>query len=468
MDEQLPQPPPAPWPTPSIEPVTPPRRTGRRRLVAAVIVTLLVVGAVTAGVVATRPRPPAAPRVVLVDPAGGLAIVDGVGGGRIAHAPAGTTFAFPAWSPDGAHVAAVATTGDATAIEVFGTAPDAAVDGTTLYTSADSAPFYLYWSPDGRAITFLTAAGTDIALRSAPADGSAAATVVREGAPMYWAWEDPGRMLVHTGGDQAAFLGAVRPDGSTIAPIEGSMGDFRAPAASSDARYEAYLVTKPDGSAAVVTSTADGGSRHEVGVFGSAAFGFGRSGSQLAFVAADAADAVYPFPIGPLRLIDAATGDVRSLPATSVVAFFWSPDTRRIATIGLLAPTTPPAARRSGDNRDPAKAAPRGRLASVRAGSGVGAAAPGADGVPVGVQFIDVAAGTATLLQTVSLSPLYVNQVLPYFDQYALSHHVWSPDGASILLPVIADDGSEELQVIPADGSAPRVLAPGSMGFWSP
>ena len=71
-------------------------------------------------------------------------------------------------------------------------------------------------------------------------------------------------------------------------------------------------------------------------------------------------------------------------------------------------------------------------------------------------------------MQALALSPLFVNQVLPYFDQYALSHRVWSPDASSILLPVIGDDGTERLEVLPADGSAPRVLAPGSMGFWSP
>ena len=61
-----------------------------------------------------------------------------------------------------------------------------------------------------------------------------------------------------------------------------------------------------------------------------------------------------------------------------------------------------------------------------------------------------------------------MNQVLPYFDQYALSHRVWAPDGSAILLPVIGDDGAESLAVLPADGSAARTLAPGSMGFWSP
>src|SRR5262245_60242328 len=35
MDEEPPQPPPAPWATPPLEPGVPPRRSGRRRVVAA-------------------------------------------------------------------------------------------------------------------------------------------------------------------------------------------------------------------------------------------------------------------------------------------------------------------------------------------------------------------------------------------------------------------------------------------------
>jgi TolB protein len=284
---------------------------------------------------------------------------------------------------------------------------------------------------------------------------------------MYWAWADPDRMLVHTGADEDAFLGAVGPDGTTISPIEGSMGVFRAPAASGDGRYEAFLVAKPDGGAAVVAASADGESRHEVDVFGSAAFGFAPSGSRLAFVAADAADRIAPFPFGPLRVVDAATGDVRSLPGTGVVAFFWSPDGRRIATIGLATGADPPTARLDLRAGVPTPVGGPGRLAFLRDGAAVDLPDPGLEGVRVGVQFIDVDAGTATPLQSVDLSPLFVNQVLPYFDQYALSHRVWSPDGASILLPVIGD-GAEMLEVLPADGSAPRVLALGSMGFWSP
>ena len=46
-----------------------------------------------------------------------------------------------------------------------------------LYESGDQAPFYLYWTPDGQAVTFLTVEGDSIALRSAPAVGALATSI---------------------------------------------------------------------------------------------------------------------------------------------------------------------------------------------------------------------------------------------------------------------------------------------------
>jgi TolB protein len=435
--------------------------------VGAIAVALLAIAGLAAILVATgrlgQPTKPVA-RVALVDPDGALAIVDGQGGGRVVHAPAGTAFGFPAWSPDGTRVAAVANAETGAAIRVYSAATDgsASPDGTVVYQSTTSAPFYLYWTPDGRAITFLTQEADSLALRSAPADGSAGATVLREGNPMYWTWEGGDRMLVHTGADTSAFLGRVATDGSTVTTVTGLPGAFRAPAASADGRYEAYVISRADGSSAVVVAASDGSATHEAPIFGPAAFEFAPVAPQLAYIGAGQDDRQAPLPLGPLRIVDAASGEVRQLPVDGVVSFFWSPDGTRIATIGISTPAAPDSALLG------APTAATARLASTRAEGRAATRTADAQGIDVALQFVDVAAGTATPAEVVSLSPLYVNQILPYFDQYALSHRVWSPDGTSILLPVIDAGGNESLEVLPADGSAPRVLAPGSAGFWSP
>ena len=163
------------------------------------------------------------------------------------------------------------------------------------------------------------------------------------------------------------------------------------------------------------------------------------------------------------------SGDVRTFPVTDVVSFFWSPDGRTIATLGVPSAGNPNAASVgdgpeivAGDGRATA------RLVSVHRGAGPAGQVADAPGVDVSLAFVDVAKGTASPPVVVSLTPLFVNQVLPYFDQYALSHRLWSPDGTSILLPVVGADGVESLELLPADGSPARTLAPGSIGFWSP
>ena len=66
------------------------------------------------------------------------------------------------------------------------------------------------------------------------------------------------------------------------------------------------------------------------------------------------------------------------------------------------------------------------------------------------------------------VSDTFVQQVIPFFDQYALSHRFWSADGASVAIPIVADDGTDQVEVVHADGSDAHVVAPGVVGFWGP
>ena len=59
-----------------------------------------------------------------------------------------------------------------------------------------------------------------------------------------------------------------------------------------------------------------------------------------------------------------------------------------------------------------------------------------------------------------------MNQFLPFFDQYALSHRLWSPDSEALVLPV-KRAGVSEITVVPIDGAQPVTLAAGEIAFWS-
>ena len=228
-------------------PVPRPVSRVRRAFTVAVLLTLVTAMVVLAfvsgrGVVTVPPQEAPsetavtlatdASRIAVIDADGGLSTTDAVGGSLVRYGDADVDFSFPAWSPDGTRIAVLGQRADEAAVYVF-TPPASgatAADPVTVYKSADRPPFYLYWSPDGNALTFLTTEPDGLALRLAPADASAPAAIIRDGAPMYWSWADPTRLLVHSGGQGiAGFFGEVDPDGVATEPAAILAGAFRAP-----------------------------------------------------------------------------------------------------------------------------------------------------------------------------------------------------------------------------------------------
>ena len=142
-----------------------------------------------------------------------------------------------------------------------------------------------------------------------------------------------------------------------------------------------------------------------------------------------------------------------------MVAFFWSPDGKTIAAMSLPEP---------GDQVTAGAGIVLARAVAPGPSRGGVAQAVAPPGSAVWLEFIDVETGAAGPGRTVNLADHFVGQLLPYFDQYALSHHLWSPDGVSMLIPLVDPSGRNQLEVVPADGSAPRPVADGAKGFWSP
>ncbi|HTC85378.1 MAG TPA: hypothetical protein VK656_01650, partial [Candidatus Acidoferrum sp.] len=384
----------------------------------------------------TSPASPAGPRVpqwlAAVDADGALTTMDDHGGSVATYGAPGITFGFPAWSPDGTRIAAVGYGTSDTSIYVF-TARRSEGNGgpapVVIYRSLDSPPFYLFWEPDGKKVAFLATEQTGISLRLAPADGSAPldgsgpGSVIRRGAPLYYDWTNAHGLVLHVGLGASGFLGEVGLDGSSAAPELPGTGNFRAPSVSRDGRYIAYATTDAATKDRIVVAARDGSSAHDLTVYGPAAFAFDPEGSSLATIGADAPVTGQPgFPVGPLRLLDAASGSVRTLLDGSVIGFFWSPDGRTIATLSLL-PSGPTA----------------GGATLARAEVAASSTPPGS---PTALAFVDVATGSIRSQRVVGLGDHFVGQLLPYFDQYDLSHRFWSADSAALLLPLVAADGS--------------------------
>ena len=224
---------------------------------------------------------------------------------------------------------------------------------------------------------------------------------------MYWSWADPTRLLVHSGGEGiAGFFGEVSPDGVATEPAAILAGAFRAPAVSSDGRFRAFAAAGDGTRQQVVLETRDRTDSHAVDVFGMAAVAFGAGSNDLAFVAPAEPGRDVALPVGPLRLMDGASGRVRTLLDGTVLAFFWAPDGKTIAAIGVPAP---------GDD----KVAGAGRATLISTRSVPAAAAPA---VKLRLSFINAETGAIRSHWTFAVSDVFVNEVLPFFDQYALSH----------------------------------------------
>lgn len=392
-------------------------------------------------------------RIAFVDPAGRLGTISPDGSESRLLTPPGKRFQFPAWSPDGRHVAAIGSDGLGSGVYV--TPDQESTDSLQeLYRNGRQAPIYLYWSPDSRYVSFLVNDPAGIALYLAPADASQSSRALATGQPFYWDWNaSSDQMFIHTGGlDEDARLAFIDTEGQIVDDDVATPGLFQAPGISSSGDYLAFSAAEGESFQVVVQDIEDG-RRLEVSQVGPAALGWSPLADQLAFISPRSRSMGF---FGPLRMAEADSGEVRVLAPDLVFAFFWSPDGRSIAYLTL-----------DTRSRDP--------------GAGLGVPISSAppdlqpvsrqlqqdDGVRLRLWVVDVEGGQRRLLSTFRPSALFVNQFLPFFDQYALSHRVWSPNSDAIVMPMVDSTGQERIHVISVADGASRPIVAGSMAFWS-
>ncbi len=376
------------------------------------------------------------PRLVVVAPDGSLQTLNPDGSDARALSAPGLSFQFPAWSPDGRFIAAPGSDGSEAGVWVLRDASDP--QPVSVYRSRNRAPFYLYWSPDGRWLSFLANDAPGLALWLAEPDGKTAARKIESGQPFYWDWAaESDRMLIHSGGRAPdGLITFIDIEGASLSGEMAPPGPFQAPGISPDGRYSAFAENGTAGaSAVVIRDMTQEGVRQSALHTGFAALSWSPRNNQLAFISPPV---MAPHFFGPLQLLDAADGSLRTLSRRTVVAFFWSPDGD---TIAFLSPADASGARAPG---------------LAQASSSL-----------LDLWLVDAGAGEERRLATFRPGELFTLQFLPFFDQYALSHRLWSPASDALALPVQEGDGRERIYIFPTDGSPPRPLADGNMAFWS-
>lgn len=267
--------------------------------------------------------------------------------------------------------------------------------------------FYLQASPCGRYLSHLSPGPLGLELGVSDVH-TGELRVIERGQPLFWAWSpDSSRLALHVG-DRVVVVGA---DGSDPQTVTESAGSFLAP------------WWMPDGSVLYVedelmTRSPDG-SRHRVGVgAGAGRCSLDPDGRRVALIDLDGDAAA-------LQVVDLLTGSRHTVTRERAAGFFWSPDGRRLAVL-------------------------------VAAGSST-------------LQWLVYDGSGVERLAPFRPSPAWLREVLPFFEQYAHSHAVWSADGTELVAPAIDADGSTEalVQQVVAPFATERL--PGArLVWWAP
>lgn len=392
-------------------------------------------------------------RIVYVDLKGRIATINPDGTDNMVLTGTQRIFQFPAWSPTETHVVAVGNNENGGGLYVFGMEGNPMYGTTEIYYSHRHMPFYHYWSPDGRFISFLTTDPNGFGLRIASLE-RLRSQLIATGQPLFWMWADPRNSLfVHAGGsgELAPRLAFLTADGKKWGENIAQPGYFNAPGISTNGRFWSYAILDENEKPQLIVEDSETRQQRAVIQKGMLALTWSPTEPKLAFTSPNLPNMQ---PHGPLFVFDVEKNHTYRLVDDSVLAFFWAPDGRHIAYLTLAKP----------DSKQILT------LDHTMFTNGVVPHSMGHyfddDTLTFSLHVVTLETKSSRRLIDFSPPPTFVNQYLPFFDQYALSHRLWSPDSSSIVLPHVTDD-TAVLKVVPLNGDPARELVEGFMPSWS-
>lgn len=384
-------------------------------------------------------------RIAFINPDGELATINPDGTELRILTEGEQRFQFPVWSPDGSKLAAIGVDQNGGFIQILRDAVD--TQAKEIYRNAEQGAIYLYWSPDSDMVSFLANhPETNLALHLA--SETQEDRILMGGAPFYWQWvSDNQNLLIHTNfTGKDSRLGFTSINSDTLQENLAPPGIFQAPGISASGKYIAYAEDNAIRGTQVIIQNnpllATPASRREFKHEGAVGLGWSPKEDKLAFISPVKDEAaVY----GPLKLLDAETGLLEDLNDLITLAFFWSPDGKYIAYISPL----------NQDEPDVSESDPEVLIEQTIQSSFLFEA-----------HVVDVVSKQDTIIGTFTPTFLFVTQFLPFFDQYALSHSIWSPQSDAIVLPTIGSQNTENITVFSLAGPA-LTITEGDTPFWN-
>lgn len=237
-------------------------------------------------------------------------------------------YSWPTWSPKGDWLAVFAIEGGDTEsgpVRVMTLSVDGVrqVEWTEIH---DMSPIYLQWHPSEHALSVLVQQGSELMLGLLRRERLGQLRPLEQGVPLFFNWTPAGdRVLIHVGSREAPngrlVLRDPLGDGEDVL-MDRSPGSFCSPVFP--AGRAVYALRRADGYSEVVVSDPDGSNRSSLlahrGLLAVVAAPAGRP-----FVAVSHAPRGEGTPYRGIELVHIVTGEVQRISDADCLAFFWSP-----------------------------------------------------------------------------------------------------------------------------------------------